>query len=130
MSGLNTDLSSKWQTVEVFEPAVITSTTTQATGVSTRDWKRAALIVDVGTITGGGSVTVSISTSATVGGSYAADTDAFVGDEPAAINAAGLYVYNIDVEALSNPFIKVVLTEAGTYSAATSAVIVAEKARY
>jgi hypothetical protein len=128
MSELNQDLSNKWIITEALANAVVTATATQTTGADTQDWKRATVLVSVGAITGGGTVTLSLTSSDTVGGSYTAETsaDVFVGGAPAAIDAAGIYAYDIKLGALDSRFIKVVLTEADTYSASTSATIVAE----
>ena len=85
-----------------------TTTTTAAVNFGSNLTGKVLLLTDIGTL-GGTSPTVScqLQTSATSGGSYTNFGSAFG-------TATGFTQQNIDLEALPNPFVKVVITIGGT----------------
>lgn len=114
--------------VQLKNPAATTATFTQTTGTDLSKYRKASILLSAGAWTDG-THTPKIQTSATVGGTYADDTAVL--DSWTAIGAAGqqnqVYKVDIDVDALANRFLKLVVTVAGaTTGAVYGAVLVGE----
>ena len=133
MSGQSRDWSSELTITELVAPADTTDTATSA-AIDTENMKRATVLFHFEGITGGGSWTVSLTSSDTSGGSYTAETSAnvFTAGAPAALEDgdAGLVAYDLNLDRLESRYIKVVITKADTISASVlSAALIAEKQR-
>ena len=120
--GVSKDISSDVVSYLALAPADTTATATQATGLDTANWKRAKVVLNLAGVTGsGGTWTLSLTSSATLGGSYTAETavTTFVGGAPGGVtNAeAGINTWDIDLDGLERRFIKCVLTKSGTITA-------------
>jgi len=131
MSEIRKDLNSTVKSVVALKAQATAATDTlQTTALDGATVKRGKLVISTGTCTDG-EYTPEIHTSATAGGSYAAqavaNSEYVSGVAPTVITAATdetLYVYDIDFSALDNRFVKFNLAEtsAGTTGVVISAV--------
>tara|TARA_R110000787_G_scaffold26337_1_gene73672 strand:- start:307 stop:702 length:396 start_codon:yes stop_codon:yes gene_type:complete len=110
--GINKD----WGRISVTQavaPAVHTATATQAAGIDTALYRKLVVVLDYGVVTDG-TWTTTITTSATVGGSYVADDGLVTGEAFTVVTStedAQVYEVAIDLDALDNRWLKVVQTE-------------------
>lgn len=120
----STDARNEWEVTELVAPAAYTATQTSA-AIDTREYDRVQIVIHVGDWTDG-TFTPKIQTSATSGGSYADDDgvqNAFtaVSDET---TDDQVYVVDLHTRQLDNPFLKLVVTAAGTTTGAVYGAII------